>query len=238
MADKNEINLFGVIGSYFDGVTVEQVQEQLANVEDGPLVVNVSSPGGDAHAGLGIHSLLTDRGDVSFKIHGLAASAASFLTTAGPVEISQGGIYMLHDAWTVEGGNASDFRAAADRLDVHSDAIATLYAAKTGTDKAEIASMMEGETWLGAEDAMEAGFVDSIAGESADIAASIRIPKAFSYQHMPGAIAALVTDTPDEFYRQFFAKKPRKEIWIPPAEKDQAFHDKVKATLDKLGSAA
>jgi enoyl-CoA hydratase/carnithine racemase len=69
---------------------------------------------------------------------------------------------MIHDPWSLVIGGAGDMRKEADHLDSLKAMIANIYANKTGIDIGEINQMMETETWMDGEEAVELGFADKL----------------------------------------------------------------------------
>ncbi|MFD9614923.1 ATP-dependent Clp protease proteolytic subunit, partial [Streptomyces sp. NPDC059083] len=91
------------------------------------------------------------------------ASAASFIAMAGDERIIRPGAeVMIHNAWTVAVGGASDLRAAADQLERTSASVAGIYADRSGGDVADWQAAMDAETWYSAQEAVDAGLADRI----------------------------------------------------------------------------
>lgn len=161
------IDIFDVIGSDFfgEGFTAKRMSAALRSIgEDKDVVVNINSPGGDVFEAATIYNLLAQhKGEVTVNILGLAASGASVIAMAGDkVKISKIGFLMIHNAWAVVMGNKNDLRLAADTLEQFDKAIIVAYSSKTGIDEKKISKMMDSETWLGADDAIEHGFADEM----------------------------------------------------------------------------
>ena len=168
--DTTELVIFGEIGN--DGVKPADVRAKLAGAT-GTVVAHINSPGGDFFDGLTIHNTLRERGNIRVVIDGLAASAASIIAMAGDeIGMAQGAFLMVHEAWSLAVGPASEMRAVADVLDKISGEIAGIYANRTGQDRSKIAQMMAIETWLTAEEAVDQGFADTIAKTEASFSAA------------------------------------------------------------------
>lgn len=135
------------------------------------LQVKINSVGGDVLAGQEIYSMLRARNDVDIEVESLAASAASVIAMAGHSTISPVGMIMIHDV-SIRGasGNHNEIQKQAEILQQWDEALAGAYVAKTGKTKEEIIEMMEQETWLTAERAIELGFIDSISNGSSAVA--------------------------------------------------------------------
>lgn len=87
---------------------------------------------------------------MTIKVLGMAASAASIIAMAGDeVQVARAGFLMIHNAWTLAAGNRHDFREFADYLEPFDAAMADVYVARTGLDAKTVATMMDGETWIG-----------------------------------------------------------------------------------------
>jgi ATP-dependent Clp protease, protease subunit len=114
--------------------------------------------------GLAIYNLLREHeGEVTVKVLGLAASAASIIAMAGDtVQIARAGFLMIHNAWVMAVGNRNDLIEVADTLKPFDDAMASIYAARTGQDRKAMAKLMDAETWIGGEAAIEGGFADEL----------------------------------------------------------------------------
>lgn len=165
-ADRT-ISIYDVIGQDYwsgEGVTAKRVASALRNMGKGPVTVNVNSPGGDMFEGLAIYNLLREHsGEVTVKVLGLAASAASVIAMAGDtVQIARAGFLMIHNAWVMAIGNRNDLEEVAATLKPFDDAMASIYAARTGQDLKAMAKLMDAETWIGGEAAVEDGFADEL----------------------------------------------------------------------------
>lgn len=150
---------------WFGGVTARQFADDLAAIGSVDVLnLRISSLGGDVNEGLAIYRRLVDHpAKVITHIDGWAASIASVIAMAGnEIRIAEAGAVMIHDAWAVAGGNAEIFRAMADRLDANSAAIADVYVARTANDAGKVRDWMKAETWFYGQEAVEAGFAESV----------------------------------------------------------------------------
>jgi len=163
-SDDATISVLDVIGyDYFEeGVTAKRIAGALRSIGDRPVTVNVNSPGGDMFEGLAIYNLLRDHPQkVTVNVLGIAASAASVIAMAGDeVRIGRGAFLMIHNAWVIAGGNRHDMREVADWLQPFDEAMADIYAARTGIAAKEVAKLMDAETYLNAKTSIEKGFAD------------------------------------------------------------------------------
>lgn len=165
--DERTISVYDVIGHDYwggEGVTAKRISGALRALGKGAITVNVNSPGGDMFEGLAIYNLLREHdGEVTVKVLGLAASAASVIAMAGDkVQIARAGFLMIHNAWVMAVGNRHDLSDLAATLKPFDDAMAGIYAARTGKDAKAMAKLMDSETWIGGETAIEDGFADEL----------------------------------------------------------------------------
>ena len=138
------------------------------------LMVLINSGGGSVFAGQEIYSMLRDREDVQISIQSLAGSAASVIAMANKNEISPVGMIMIHNVrMSGAAGDYHDMKKNAEILQRMNEALAAAYVEKTGRDQDEILRLMDKETWLTANQALELGFVDSIDGAEEAFAASV-----------------------------------------------------------------
>lgn len=159
------ITIYDVIGEDFwtgGGFTAKRMSAALRSIGEKPVTVAINSPGGDMFEGLAIFNMLKDhKQEVTVKVMGLAASAASLIAMAGDqILMGQGSFLMIHNAWGVVVGNRHDMRAGADLFEPFDAAMSDIYAARSGQDVAEIQKMMDAETFINAKDALALGFAD------------------------------------------------------------------------------
>lgn len=165
--DDNVITMFDDIGEDFwtgGGVTAKKVAAQLRAIGDRPVEVQINSPGGDMFEGIAIYNVLREHPqDITVKIMGMAASAASLIAMAGDrIEIGVSSFIMIHNCWVLAMGNRHDMQEVANWLAPFDKAMADLYALRTGLGDAEIAAMLDDETWLSGASAIEKGFADAL----------------------------------------------------------------------------
>ena len=164
--DNNTITIYETIG--YDpwtgtGFTAKRMAAALRSIgSKNDVIVSINSPGGSFFEGSAIYNLLREhKGNVTVKIIGIAASSASLIAMAADdIQISDIGFIMIHSVWTCVCGNKQEMRDAADTLQTFDDALADVYSARSGFDRAEIAEMLDKDTWLNASDAIEKGFAD------------------------------------------------------------------------------
>ena len=130
----------------------------------GPVTVWLNSPGGDCIAASQIYTMLMDyQGDVTVKIDGIAASAASVIAMAGTtVLMAPTALMMIHNPMTMAYGNHEDMEKAIEMLDEVKESIINAYEIKTSMSRAKLSHLMDSETWMNANKAIELGFADDI----------------------------------------------------------------------------
>ena len=163
---NRELHLEGVIAESTwldDDVTPALFKEEL-NEGTGPITVWINSVGGDCIAAAQIYNMLVEYpGEVTMKIDGIAASAASVIAMAGDtVLMSPVSTMMIHNPATLAVGDHKDMEKAIEMLGAVKDSIINAYERKTGLPHIEISRMMDSETWMDATKAVELGFADGV----------------------------------------------------------------------------
>ena len=130
----------------------------------------INSPGGDCVAAAQIYNMLMDyKGSVTVKIDGIAASAASVIAMAGTkVLVSPVSMLMVHNPMTAAFGNSDEMQKAIEMLGSVKDSIINAYEIKTGLSRAKLSHLMDAETWMDANKAVELGFADEIMQRSTE----------------------------------------------------------------------
>ena len=164
--DARVLRLEGTIAeeSWFDDdVTPALFKDELFS-SNGPVTVWINSPGGDCVAAAQIYNMLMDYpGDVTVKVDGIAASAASVIAMAGTrVLMSPVSTMMIHNPLTVAMGDSEEMRRAIQMLDEVKESIINAYEIKTGLSRTQLSHLMDAETWMNANKALEFGFCDEI----------------------------------------------------------------------------
>ena len=158
------LTLSGVIAeeSWFDDeVTPKIFRDELMSGE-GDITVWINSPGGDCIAAAQIYNMLLEyKGNVTIKIDGIAASAASVVALAGnKVIMSPVSTLMIHNPMTMAAGDTTEMKKAISMLTEVKESIINAYELKTGMSRDKIAKLMDAETWMDANKAVELGFAD------------------------------------------------------------------------------
>jgi len=204
--DVAEVDLLDYIGSWGDEyfmegggpgvVTAKGFLQALSALPDSvkSIKVRINSPGGDVSAAATITNALRDQKvlkgrTVEVQVDGLAASAASMIMMAGdPIRVSDNAIIMVHNPWSIAIGNSADMRKEADTLDTFRDSIVATYQrsqarrAEPLTPK-DIMDLMDAETWMSAQEAVDYGFADEVI-PAAQVSASF-LPSAVKRLNIP-----------------------------------------------------
>lgn len=159
------IQIFDQIGEDWfggSGLSGKQFSDVLNEVGNGPLLVEINSPGGNVWDGLSIYNQLRGRrAPVTTRVVGIAASIASIIALAGDkVEMADAALMMIHDPSGMASGTSEDMRKMADALDQHAEVLVGVYAKKTGRSPESIRAAMKAETWFTTPEAVAFGLVD------------------------------------------------------------------------------
>ncbi|MFD1547008.1 head maturation protease, ClpP-related [Nonomuraea guangzhouensis] len=157
-----EVVIYDEIGWF--GVSAGAFLEELKAVTAGEISLRLNSPGGNVFDGVAIMNVLRSHpAKVTTYVDGLAASIASVIAMAGDRIVMQPhSQMMIHNPWAMCIGDAADMRDEAERLDRHSENIASVYAERAGGTVADWRERMASETWYSAEEAVAAGLADEV----------------------------------------------------------------------------
>ena len=229
-----ELLLYGDVGDPFgfgDGFTPRDVAMALAEHGPGPLTVRINSGGGVAADGIAIHSLLSQRGEVTTIVDGTAASAASIIVMAGQVrQMRAGATLMIHDCARITFGNAASHQHTAAVLDKLSEQYAALYARAAGAEPEAMRALMKAETWFTGAEALAAGLVTE-----ADAGAAVTAA-AFDYRlyaHAPAGLPQRASPTAAAAPPAPTKEAPMTKTWV---DKFFASAEKSPVPLPKLNA--
>jgi ATP-dependent Clp protease protease subunit len=137
---------------------------ELDSLETNKLRVRINSYGGEVAEGLAIYNLLNNwKGKVETIVDGFACSAASIIFMAGESRIvPESGLVMIHNAWTYAMGDSNAMRKAADDIEKITQPSVNIYVSKTGLSELQIKDMMDKETWITSDEALQMGFATSV----------------------------------------------------------------------------
>lgn len=182
--EKSEANIYiyGDITSWewFDNdVSSYTLARQLEDLDVNNINVYINSYGGEVGEGLAIYnSLKRHKAKIKTYCDGFACSIASVIFMAGNERImSNASLLMIHNAWTWASGNANDFRKQADDLDAITQASINAYMENVNITEEEVKAMLDNETWLSYQNALEYGFATSVVNENNNNKASQSVKK-------------------------------------------------------------
>ena len=164
-SDEATIYLYDEIG--FFGVNAKQFVKDLNGVTAGTIHLRVNSPGGSVFDGTTIYNAIKQhKSRIVAHVDGLAASIASVIVMgADEIQMADNAYLMIHEPWSVRIGGAEDMRDEADLLEKIRGTICKTYMDKSGKDESEVLAMMAAETWMTAQESLDAGFADTIYGQ-------------------------------------------------------------------------
>ena len=167
------LTLSGVIAeeSWFDDEATPKIFRDELMSGEGDITVCINSPGGDCIAAAQIYNMLLEyKGNVTIKIDGIAASAASVVAMAGnKVIMSPVSMLMIHNPMTMAAGDTIEMKKAISMLTEVKESIINAYELKTGMSRDKIAKLMDAETWMDANKAVELGFADEILSRESSV---------------------------------------------------------------------
>lgn len=178
------IEIYDEVGPY--GISASDISNELRGAGD--VVLRINSPGGSVFDGLtAFNQLRAHAGHIRVEVLGVAASAASLIAMAGDeIAIADNAFLMLHRAWAGTIGNEQAHSETAAVLRQIDGALAKTYAARSGQPESAVKRMLNAETWLDANAAIEVGLADSKL-ETADVKAKFDLS---IYANAPAALSA------------------------------------------------
>ena len=158
----DEIGLWGISASAF-------MRDLRSMGELDEINLSIHSPGGDVLDGWAIYNALKNsKAKITARVEGLAASMASIILQAADVrEVYENSYVMVHNPWGLAIGDAEEMRDTADLLEKMQNGLVGAYASRTGGDEKEIRKMMDSETWMDGNEAVDRGFADKVIGKVA-----------------------------------------------------------------------
>ena len=157
-----DIFIYSEVGGF--DVNAQSFINELREVKDKNLNVHINSLGGSVFDGMAIYNALKNhKKKVITKVEGIAASIASVIAMAGDtIEMAENSLFMIHNPFTMAGGDAGELRKTADILDKIRDEIANIYASNSGQDVETLVGLMNTETWFNASETIDNGFANEV----------------------------------------------------------------------------
>ena len=174
--DIVDVYIFDEIGTF--GMNAQSFIDEIKAFKNSPINLHINCVGGDVFDGMAIYNILKKRtAETTVYIEGIAASMGSVIALAADrVVMAENSLFMIHNAWGGANGEAKDMKKTAALLDKISDEIADIYMKKTKLPYDRVKEMMDEETWLNADEALELGFIDSIS-DAIKVAAKYDVSK-------------------------------------------------------------
>lgn len=169
-----QLDIYGDITSWpcdesdMSAAILSRQLEEIGDVDE--ISVHINSYGGEVKEGLAIYNALRAlKARVKTVCDGMACSIASVIFMAGDERVMhEASLLMIHNAWASGSGNAAELRKQADDLDVITDASKAAYLSRTSIDAEELMALMDAETWITPEAAVDMGFATSVETWGAD----------------------------------------------------------------------
>ena len=181
---SDEARIYDWLG--IENVNPKVVHDAIAKANGEKLDVYVNSGGGDIFAGSEIYeSLRSYKGDVMIHVVGLAASAASVVTCARESEIAPTAMVMVHNVSSYAEGDYRDLKHESEVLQKANKTIANAYIAKTGMTEAEALAMMDKETWLTAQDAVDKKLCNCISKPQQNSTTTVQLAASYNSGMLP-----------------------------------------------------
>ena len=182
-AETAELYIYGDITSrpwLENDVSAYNIVQELEAVTAPNINVRINSYGGEVAEGLAIfNALKRHSAQITTYCDGFACSAAAVVFMAGDERImGEASLLMIHNAWTYAAGNAAELRKEADDLDTISDAAANAFRAAVNISDEKLSALLDAETWLAPQDAVEIGFATAITTAISAQSASMSTRKA------------------------------------------------------------
>lgn len=168
---ETDITIYGEITSWpliESDVSSYGLAKELERLDADIINVRINSYGGEVAEGLAIYNALKrQKAYVKTYCDGFACSISSVIFMAGAERImNNASLLMIHNAWTQTSGNAEELRKQADDLDAITQASVNAYLSSVTISREELQSLLDKETWITPQQALEMGFATSIVGQS------------------------------------------------------------------------
>lgn len=167
--EEAELFIYGDIVDFAwwdEEVSANDIRKKLDETNAKTINVHINSLGGDTFTGVAIYNLLREKSKTSkivTYVDAIAASAASIIAMAGDeIVMPSNTLMMIHNCWTLGIGNANELRKVASDMDKIMDAVIQCYLSKVKITEDELRNLLDEETYLTAQEALEKGFCDRI----------------------------------------------------------------------------
>lgn len=226
-----EIVIEGVISGelwWGDEYTPDMVREEIAKANGNPIRLIINSPGGEVFAGAAIYNaLLQYEGRKTVRVDGVAASMASVIAMVGDeIYMSPGSTMMIHRPSVGAWGNVEELEKAIEMLKAIEETIIPIYEERTGLSRDEVFALLDAETWMSPEKAVELGFADKL--EESKATAFEKIKAMLSNEQFAFSMSAVHKSLEDYVTAQ--APKEETEVKTDETETQEPVETTVEAT--------
>lgn len=214
--EGSELHIYGDITSYEyleSDVSSNSIAKELAELDSSkPLTVYINSYGGEVAEGLAIYNQLKRFGQCKTVVDGFAASIASVIFMAGRERImSPSSLLFIHNAWTMAVGNSEELRKTADDLEKMTSASIGAYMEHVNISEDKLKEMLNAETWLSADEAVEMGFATEKAASQTSGKPSQSARDKFAELWQKARIPEEPTPAEENEMQKFFGTLSRKD---------------------------
>lgn len=162
-----DLTIFGDITSFpwmESDVSAYNLVQELEQLDVDTINVHINSYGGEVAEGLAIYNALRrHKAKVKTFCDGFACSIASVIFMAGDERVmNKSSLLMIHNAWTYAEGNAEELRKIADDIEKITQASINAYLESVNLSEKKLKKMLDAETWLSYQEALEYGFATSV----------------------------------------------------------------------------
>lgn len=179
-----EIMIYDEIGIW--GITSKDFAKDVKALGDvKQITVRINSPGGSMTEGNAIYNILKKHpAEIITDVESIAWSMASLVAQSGDRRLmAANGLILIHNPLGVGMGESSDLRKTAEIMDKLKERVITVYSEKSGLDRETISVMMDEETVMDSDEALELGFIDEIT-DAVEIAAHFDLSK-YDFKNIP-----------------------------------------------------
>jgi ATP-dependent Clp endopeptidase proteolytic subunit ClpP len=189
-ANSAEIWLYDQVGADFwgEGISAKSFRSELNGLgKVSTINLRINSPGGNVFDGFAIYNALAQHpAKIVVDIDGMAASIASVIAMAGDeINIAANAMVMIHNPQGMAIGDSGEMQRTAALLDQIKGNLVDTYAKRTGANAGTVTGWMDDETWMTAEEAVDAGFADKITEEQKVFAAFEQLKR---FRNVPAAL--------------------------------------------------
>ncbi|MBL0233274.1 MAG: Clp protease ClpP [Chitinophagaceae bacterium] len=151
-------------------VSYKSFRDQVVALNSKTLNIYINSAGGHIGDAMAIHDLLTELQEnkgytVNTKIMGLCASASTYIAMSTKnSSITENSPFMIHNVSGAVWGDVNVIENYAKTMRKFNNMIVSFYNKRTGLSETVIRNMMDAETWLIGQEAVDKGFISTSTG--------------------------------------------------------------------------